>query len=121
MPDRTPSPSGRRAGAHPDRPVALPSYASAHAGGCVLTVRVIPRAGRTDLAGERAGALLVRLAAAPVEGAANDALLACLSERLDVARARLTLTAGARGRDKRIHVAGLGPAEVVERLGGPGR
>ena len=44
--------------------------------GAILTVKVIPRAGRTAIAGARDNALLIRLAAAPVDGAANAALLA---------------------------------------------
>ena len=42
----------------------------------VITIRVIPRAGRTAVAGKRGDAVLVRLAAPPVDGAANDALIA---------------------------------------------
>jgi uncharacterized protein (TIGR00251 family) len=85
-------------------------------GGAVLDVRVIPRAGRTGLAGTRAGALLVRLAAAPVDGAANDALLATLAEALQVPRRALTLVSGDRSRSKRIRVAGLSAADLRARL-----
>ena len=49
--------------------------------GVTLAVRVIPRAGRTAIAGVRGGALTVRLAAAPVDGAANDALIAVRTTR----------------------------------------
>ena len=48
-------------------------------GGASLLVRVMPRAGATQIGGIRDGRLLVRLAAAPVDGAANDALRAFLS------------------------------------------
>ena len=47
--------------------------------GVSFRVRVVPRAGRTGVAGTRGDALLVRLAAAPVDGAANDALIAMLA------------------------------------------
>jgi uncharacterized protein YggU (UPF0235/DUF167 family) len=82
----------------------------------VLAVRVIPRAGRSRIAGVRDGALLVRLAAAPVEGAANDALVALLADAFGVPRRSLTLASGARARDKRILVAGLSPAALAARV-----
>jgi uncharacterized protein (TIGR00251 family) len=84
--------------------------------GAVLTLKVVPRAGRTQLAGTRDGALLVRLAAAPVDGAANDALIAFLADRLDLPKAHLELTAGARSRSKRILVRGRTADEIAARL-----
>jgi uncharacterized protein len=85
--------------------------------GAILTVKVIPRAGRTQLAGTRDGALLVRLAAAPVDGAANAALIACLASTLDLPRSRIVLIAGETSRTKRVKVIGLSAAAVAERLG----
>jgi uncharacterized protein YggU (UPF0235/DUF167 family) len=81
-----------------------------------LPVYVTPRAGRTELAGEREGALWVRLAAPPVAGAANAALLALLASRLGIARGAVRLVAGAGGRRKRVRVR-LGAADVRARLG----
>jgi uncharacterized protein (TIGR00251 family) len=81
-----------------------------------LLVRVIPRAGRSAVAGSRGDALLVRLAAAPVDGAANDALIAFLAERLDCRRQDLTIVSGARSRDKRVRVSGLTPDELQRRV-----
>jgi len=90
---------------------------SAAAGGTLLDIRVIPRAPRSAVAGVRDGALLVRLAAAPVDGEANDALLVLLAEVLDVPRRDLTIVSGERARRKRLKVAGLTPAAVQTRLG----
>jgi uncharacterized protein YggU (UPF0235/DUF167 family) len=86
------------------------------AGGASLAVRVIPRAGRTRIAGVREGALLVRLAAAPVDGAANDALIELLAGALGVASRALSLAAGAHARTKRVTVAGLSPTELTRRV-----
>jgi hypothetical protein len=99
----------------PDRP-ALPAYVRLQSGGSELRVRVVPRAGRSALAGEREGALLVRLAAAPVEGAANDALVRLLADTLHVPRTSITIASGDRSRDKRVAIAGLAPAELARRL-----
>jgi uncharacterized protein len=86
-------------------------------GGTLLTLRVIPRARRTAVGGLRGDALLVRLAAPPVDGAANAALLEFLHITLQVPRRQLTLVSGERGRDKTVRVDGLTPSEVESRLG----
>jgi len=84
--------------------------------GVTLRVRVVPRAGRTGVAGTREDALLVRLAAAPVDGAANDALLSFLSELFDRPKRDITLVSGHRSRDKRVAIAGLTEADISARL-----
>lgn len=84
--------------------------------GIVFAVRVVPRAGRTAVAGTRGDALLVRLAAAPVDGAANDALIAFLSTIFDRPKRDITLVSGHTSRDKRIAIAGLGAPEIALRL-----
>ena len=96
----------------PSSPLAIQD----HPEGAVLPVRVIPRAGRTSLAGIRDGALLVRLAAAPVDGAANDALVRLLAETFDVPRRRVSLISGDRSRDKKVRLAGLTATDVALRL-----
>jgi hypothetical protein len=83
-----------------------------------LRVRVQPRASREGLAGERGGALVVRLTAPPVEGAANQALLRLLARQLDVAPSALRLLTGATGRTKLVAISGLGESAVRERLFG---
>jgi uncharacterized protein (TIGR00251 family) len=83
----------------------------------LIHVRVIPRARRTEIAGRRGGAILVRLAAPPVDGAANEALIACLAERLGIPQRRITIARGATARDKTLAVDGLTSAEVARRLG----
>ncbi len=87
------------------------------AAGTTFAVRVVPRAGRTAIAGTRGDALLVRLAAAPVDGAANDALIAYLADAFDRPKRDVTLVSGHTSRDKRVAVAGLTEAQVATRLG----
>ena len=82
----------------------------------VLHVRVIPRAPRTRVDGERGGAILIRLAAPPVDGAANDALVAFLADALGLPRRDITIAAGAKSRDKRVRIAGLDEPTVRARL-----
>jgi uncharacterized protein len=82
-----------------------------------LRVRLQPRAGRDEIVGERAGALVVRLTAPPVEGRANAALCRLLARRLGVAPTRVTLLRGAKSRDKVVAVEGLSSTEIALSLG----
>jgi uncharacterized protein (TIGR00251 family) len=82
----------------------------------ILDVRVIPRASRPGLAGMRDGALLVRLSAPPVEGAANAELIQVLAKALDVPKRQVTIVAGERGRLKRVRVEGLTAERAAEML-----
>jgi uncharacterized protein len=82
-----------------------------------LKVRLQPRAGRDEIVGERAGALVVRLTAPPVDGRANEALCRLLARRLGVAPTRVTLLRGARSRDKVVRVEGLSSTEIAHSLG----
>jgi uncharacterized protein len=82
-----------------------------------LKVRLQPRAGRDEIVGVRAGALVVRLTAPPVEGRANDALCRLVARRLGVAPTRVTLLRGAKSRDKVIRVEGLSSTEITRSLG----
>jgi uncharacterized protein (TIGR00251 family) len=85
--------------------------------GVTLRVRVQPRASRDGLSGEREGALVVRLTAPPVEGAANEALSRLLGKTLGVAPSAVRVVSGASGRNKVVSVAGLDAATARARLG----
>jgi uncharacterized protein (TIGR00251 family) len=85
--------------------------------GLMLRVRVQPRASREALGGEREGALVVRLTAPPVEGAANKALARLLGRVLGVPPSSVRIVSGAGGRQKRITVSGIDVATARERLG----
>ncbi len=71
-----------------------------------LTLHVQPRAARSAVAGPHGDAIKVRLAAPPVDGAANAELLRFLAERLGVRRAAVRLVAGAAGRRKVVEIDG---------------
>jgi uncharacterized protein (TIGR00251 family) len=84
--------------------------------GVSLDVKVIPRAGVTRVAGIREGRLLVRLAAAPVDGAANDALVSFLSELLKLPGRNIHIESGARSRNKQVRIAGTTVAQILRVL-----
>lgn len=75
-----------------------------------LRVRARPRASRTEIAGEHGGALRVRLAAPPVEGAANRELVRFLARTLGVSGSAVRVVSGKAGRSKIVEVAGVDAA-----------
>jgi uncharacterized protein len=84
--------------------------------GLTFAVRVTPRAGRTSIAGVRGSALAIRLAAAPADGAANDALIAFLAATFDRPRRDVTIVSGHTSRNKRVAIAGLTESQFGERV-----
>jgi len=85
-----------------------------------VRVRVVPRAARTRLGRDAAGGLRAHLAAAPVEGAANRALVLLLARHLGVPQSTVELARGAHGREKVLCVHGRSQAEVDAALAAVG-
>ncbi len=81
-----------------------------------IRVRVQPRASRTEVTGEHDGALRIRVAAPPVEGEANEALVRFLSKRLRVAASRVTVVSGSASRTKQVEVEGVDAGDVARLL-----
>lgn len=81
--------------------------------GVRLTIRVQPRASRTEVAGLYGeDALKIRLAAPPVDGAANRELVEFLATMLDVAKSAVVIERGKSGRLKTVAVAGVDAARA---------
>lgn len=116
---RTPPP--RPPGGAPDaarsRPGGRQAPVAPHPEGAVLRVRVVPGASATGVAGLLGGALRVRVAAPPVEGRANAALLTLLAGSLGLRPRDLRVEAGASARDKLVVVRGRSPEQVRAALG----
>jgi uncharacterized protein YggU (UPF0235/DUF167 family) len=83
-------------------------------------VRLTPRAGRTELAGERDGVLLARVTAPPVDGKANAALCRLIAGAAGVAPTRVSVVRGHTARVKVVRVDGVEPAVLRAALGLPG-
>ncbi|HYJ84982.1 MAG TPA: DUF167 domain-containing protein [Pyrinomonadaceae bacterium] len=84
-------------------------------GKVIFSVHVVPRASRSEIVGEHNGALRVRIAAAPVDGAANIELIRVLAIKLNLPRSAVEITSGHSSKLKRVSVAGQS-ARVLERL-----
>ena len=82
-----------------------------------LCVRLQPRAGRTEVVGEREGVVVIRVAAPPVDGRANEALCAFIAERAGVPKRAVSVVAGERSRDKVVRVDGVESIAVRRALG----
>ncbi|TMD74924.1 MAG: DUF167 domain-containing protein [Chloroflexi bacterium] len=87
----------------------------------LISVRVMPRSRKNSVEwdgdGEgEGGRLKVRLTAPPVDGAANEALVALLAERLGVPKRQVVIVRGATSRLKVVEVAGLNPGDLRLRL-----
>ncbi len=94
----------------------MPLAISASATGLRLDVYVQPRASRSEIVGEHDGALRVRLAAPPVDNAANEALVALLAKALGVPKRDIRVVTGATSRRKVVEVSGVTAEELLGLL-----
>ena len=85
-------------------------------GTVTLTVRIQPRASKNGIVRMEDGSLKIRLTAPPVDGAANEALVRFLAERLDVPRSAVRIEVGATGRSKVVAVEGISLEAANRRL-----
>ncbi len=84
-----------------------------------LTVRVIPNASRSEIAGREGAAWKIRLAAPPVDGKANDALIRFLADILDLAPSEIDIVKGHSSKTKILSVP-MVEEDVIDRLQGTG-
>jgi uncharacterized protein (TIGR00251 family) len=82
-----------------------------------IDVKVTPRASSNEILGMRDGVLAVRVTAAPVDDAANRAVIKLIAKRARVAPSRVRIVRGARGRRKRIAIDGAS-GDLLRRIGG---
>lgn len=82
-------------------------------GNLIFAVRVVPRASKSEIVGELGGALKVRIASPPVDGAANAELIKFLSKRFNVAKSAVEILGGQTARLKQVRVSGLRQAEFL--------
>lgn len=81
-----------------------------------INVYVQPRASKTVVVGMHDGAVKIRLAAPPVDGAANAALVEFIADQLGIAKSRVRITAGLTSRRKTVEVEGVTAARLAEAL-----
>ena len=87
---------------------------SKHDYGLTFAVRVVPRASRSEIAGEYNGALRVRLAAAPVEGEANKELMRTLAKALKLPPNAVQIISGTHSKSKIVRIQGVEAARLEQ-------
>jgi len=85
--------------------------------GVIISIRVLPRSSRNELAGELDGALKVKLTAPPVEGAANKALIKFLASAFKVPKSNVEITSGESSKNKSVLLRGVKGADVRKAAG----
>lgn len=84
--------------------------------GVILPVQLQPRAAKNKLAGMLGSSLKVKVTAAPVEGAANDALCELVAKIFGIAKGRVRVVFGLRSRRKKVLLAGMDKATVASQI-----
>ena len=82
-------------------------------GSITLTLHIQPGAKKTEFAGLHGDALKIRLAAPPVDGKANEALIKFVAETLKLPKSAVNLKSGQTSRRKVLEVSGANPAQVA--------
>ncbi len=86
--------------------------------GVILNLHIQPGAKKTEIVGLHGAALKIRLAAPPVDGKANAALLAFIATKLGTGRTALEIVGGQTSRAKRVRVTGVAPEAARAALHG---
>ncbi len=73
-------------------------------GNLIFTVRVVPRASKSEIIGEHDGALKIKLSAPPVDGAANTELIKLLAKTFDVSKSEVEILSGETSKTKQIKI-----------------
>lgn len=94
----------------------LPVIARDSERGVLLTVHVQPNASRTECVGVHGDAIKIRVAARPIQGAANEELIRFIADRCSLARTQIQIQGGAETRRKRLCVQGVTAEVLVDRL-----
>ena len=93
-----------------------PSWLRVSGDDVVLTLHIQPGAKKTAVAGAHGEALKIRLNAPPVDGKANDCLIAYLADLLGLPKSRVVLESGQSSRSKRVRAVGIAADRVVAKL-----
>jgi len=87
-----------------------------NAGGLIFSVRVVPRASKSEIVGEHDGVLKVRIASPPAGGAANVELIKVLSKRFGVAKSAVEILSGHASKQKQVRVGGINQRDLLNLI-----
>ncbi len=86
-------------------------------GAVTFSVRVAPRASKSEITGEFGGALKIRIAAAPIDGAANAELIKLLAKTFAISKSAIEIVVGETAKTKLIKISGIDAAKLKEIAG----
>ena len=84
----------------------------------MFTIRVVPRASKSEIVGGVDGSLRVRISAPPVDGAANAEVVRLLAKALGVAKSNVSIISGEMSKTKRVRIVGSTPERLRQLAGG---
>ncbi len=84
--------------------------------GLTFDIQVIPHASRAEILGEQDGALKIRVTAPPVEGAANEACIKLLADKLGLKKSQMEIFAGAKSRRKTVMINNINRMELESKI-----
>lgn len=84
----------------------------------VIDVRVVPRSSRSEVVGFVGDSLKVKIAAPPVDGAANAELIKLMAKTFDVSKSSVEITSGETSKIKRLRITGVSKADLDRVLSG---
>jgi uncharacterized protein (TIGR00251 family) len=87
-------------------------------GALTFSIRVVPRASKSEIVGEVEGSLKVRISAPPVDGAANEEVVKVLAKAFGVAKSKVSIVCGETSKSKRVRVVGATPERLRQLAGG---
>ena len=93
-----------------------PDYLSVHPDGVRLAIKLQPRASTNEICAPLGGELKIKVTAAPVDAAANEALVKFLAEKLDCSRGKVELIRGHTSRHKTVLLHGFKPEDIRQKL-----
>ena len=96
--------------------MGAPPFLRTHADGVSLQIKVVPRASRNEIGEVLGDRLKIKIAAPPVDSAANEELVVFLAKRLGVSRGAVQITHGQTSRNKMVLIQGLEVAAVASGL-----
>ena len=84
----------------------------------MFTIRVVPRASKSEIVGEVEGSLKIRISSPPVDGAANEEVVKVLAKAFGVSKSNVTIVSGETSKTKRVRVIGATPEQLRQLVGG---
>ena len=85
-------------------------------GNCTFAAKIVTRAAKSEIVGEHEDGLKIRVAAPPVDGAANTEIVKLLAKQFGVPKSDVHIISGQSSTRKRIRIAGLSRAAFEEIL-----